>query len=65
MGFPRQKYWSVLLRPPPGDLSNPGIEPESPVSSALQANSLPAEPSGKPDYIGPTHIIQDKLSQDP
>ena len=28
-----------------GDLSNPGIEPSSP---ALQADSLPAEPPGKP-----------------
>ena len=31
--------------PPPGDLPNPGIEPRSP---ALQANSSPAEPQGKP-----------------
>ena len=29
----------------PGDLPNPGIEPRSP---ALQADSLPAEPPGKP-----------------
>ena len=29
----------------PGDLPNPGIKPRSP---ALQADSLPAEPSGKP-----------------
>ena len=32
----------------PGDLPDPGIEP---VSLALQANSLPLEPSGKPDDI--------------
>ena len=31
--------------PPPGDLPNPGIEPRSP---ALQVDSLPAEPPGKP-----------------
>ena len=31
--------------PPPGDLPNPGIEPGSP---ALQADSLPSEPPGKP-----------------
>ena len=30
MGFSSQKYWSGLPRPPPGDLSNPGIEPCSP-----------------------------------
>ena len=34
--------------PPPGDRLNPGIEPASPVSPALQADSLPTEPSGKP-----------------
>ena len=31
--------------PSPGDLPNPGIKPGSP---ALQANSLPANPPGKP-----------------
>ena len=31
-----------------GDLPNPGIEPRSP---ALQVDSLPAEPSGKPKNI--------------
>ena len=41
MGFPRQEYWSGLLFPPPGDLPDPGIEPTSPSSLALQANSLP------------------------
>ena len=29
MGFSRQEYWSVLLCPPPRDLPDPGIEPES------------------------------------
>ena len=33
--------------PSPGDLPDPGIELVSPVSPALQANSLPAEPLGK------------------
>ena len=27
MGFPKQEYWSEFPCPPPGDLSNPGIEP--------------------------------------
>ena len=44
MGFSRQEYWSGLLFPSPGDLSNPGIEPRSP---ALQADTLPPEPPGK------------------
>ncbi|KAB0386704.1 hypothetical protein FD755_001660 [Muntiacus reevesi] len=34
--------------PPPGDLSNPGIEPRSP---ALQANSLPTESQGNPRIL--------------
>ena len=51
MGFSRQEYWSGLLCPPLGDLPNPGIKPMSPVSPALQADSLLIEPSGKPhDY---------------
>ena len=41
MGFSRQEYWSGLPFPPPGDLPNPGIELTSPVSPALQMNSLP------------------------
>ena len=32
MGFLRQEYWSGLLCPAPGDLSEPGIEPKSHVS---------------------------------
>ena len=43
--FPRQEHWSGLPFPSPGDLSDPGIEPRSP---ALQATSLPSEPSWKP-----------------
>ena len=45
MEFPRQEYWSALPFPSPGDLPDPGIEPRSP---ALHADSLPSEPSGKP-----------------
>ena len=41
MGLPRQKYWSVLPFPSPGDPPNPGIESRSP---ALQVDSLPSEP---------------------
>ena len=43
MGFPRQEYWSGLPFSPPEDLPDPGLEPTSP---ALQADSLPTEPSG-------------------
>ena len=47
MGFSRQEYWSGLPCHSPGDLPNPGTEPMS-LSSVLQADSLPTEPSGKP-----------------
>ena len=34
-GFSRQEYWSGLLCPPPGDVPNPKMEPESLMSPAL------------------------------
>ena len=46
MEFSRLDYWSGQPFPSAGDLPNPGIEPRSP---ALQTDSLPAEPPGKPD----------------
>ena len=46
--FSRQEYWNQLSCPPPGDLPKPGIKPRSP---ALQEDSLPSEPSGKPHFI--------------
>ena len=47
--FSRQEYWSGKTFPSPGDLPNPGIEPRSP---ALQVDSLPTEPQGKPENTG-------------
>ena len=49
MEFSWQEYWSGLPFPSPGDIPNPGIEPKSPT---LQADSLPAEPQGKPQNTG-------------
>ena len=40
-GFSRQEHWSGLPFPSPGALPNPGTEPESLTSPALQADSLP------------------------
>ena len=53
MEFSRQEYWSGLPFPSPGDLSDPGIKPESP---ALQEDSLPSEPPAKPTEVS----IKDK-----
>ena len=45
MGVSEQEYWSGLPCPPPVDLPDSGIEPES---DALQAGYLPSKPPGKP-----------------
>ena len=63
MGFSRQKYWSGLSFPSPGNLPNPGIELGSP---ALQADSLPSEPLGKTKQVNsftcPKHRSYSNLS---
>ena len=41
MQFPWQENWNGLTLPPPGNLPDPGMEPTSPVSPTLQADSLP------------------------
>ena len=48
MGFPKQEYGSGLPFPSSGELPNPGIKPRL---SALQADSLPTEPPGKPLWV--------------
>jgi len=37
----RQEYWSGLPFPSPGDHTDPGMEPTSPVSPQWQVDSLP------------------------
>ena len=54
--FSRQEYWSGLPCPPPVDLPDKGTEPGSP---ALQADSLPTEPLGKPLGGVETHLTTD------
>ena len=59
MEFSRPEYWSILqyiLQPflSPGHLPNPGTEPRLP---ALWADSLPAEPQGKPENTGVGSLI--------
>ena len=49
MEFSRSEYWSGWPFPSPEDLLNPGIKPRSPI---FQADSLPAEPQGKPKNPG-------------
>ena len=49
MGILQEGILEWVAMPPPGDLPNPGIKPRS---SALQADSLPCEPWGKPKNTG-------------
>ena len=51
VGFPRQEYWSGLLFPPPGDLPDPVMEPESPASPALAGGFFTTELPGKPKSL--------------
>ena len=48
VGFPRQEYWGQLPFPSPREVPYPGIEPASPVSPALQEDSLPLSHQGNP-----------------
>ena len=52
VGFSRQEYWSGLPFSCPRDLPNSGIKPTSPVSPALQVDSLPTDSSGKTPILG-------------
>ena len=54
MGFSRQEYWSRLPIPSPGDLPDPGIEPESP---ALAGRFFTSDPPGKPSLIMSVQFI--------
>ena len=47
MGFSKQKHWSALPFPSPGDLPNPGIKLMSTVSSAMAGGFFTTEPPGK------------------
>ena len=59
MGFSRQEYGSGLPCPPPGDLSDPGIEPESFMLPALPGGCFTPAPPGKPPFFS---ISPDTLS---
>ena len=71
MGFSRQEYWRGFPFPSPGDIPNPGIEPESPLSPALQVDLLSHQGSLKSERTdcsegltkieGPEHLSGDSL----
>ena len=43
MGFPRQEFWSRLPFPSPGELPDPGIEPDSPAGGLLHCRQKPVQ----------------------
>ena len=57
MELSRPEYWTGYPFPSPGDLPNPGIKSRSPT---LQADSLPAEPPGKP-WSESHSVVSDSL----
>ena len=55
-----QEYWSGLPFPTPGDLPNPGIEPESLASPASAGGFfffLTTAPLGKPPYTNKLKVL--------
>ena len=77
MGYPKQEYWRVLLFHSPGDLPDPGMEPESLMSPALasgffttsatwqaQLNISPALHKYKPPtYTGKQYKVVDNVKK--
>ena len=57
MGILQTRILEWVAMPSSRDLPNPGVEPRSP---ALQANSLPSEPPGKPrnTAVGSLFLLQ-------
>ena len=50
MGVPRQKYWSGLPFPPPGDLPDPEIKPVSLMSPALAGRIFTTSTTGLSEF---------------
>ena len=62
MGFSRQEHCSGLPCPPPGDLPDPRTELSSPLSPALQVDSLHTELSEKPILFLPQNFSSSSVS---
>ena len=60
-GILQARILECVAIPSPGDLPNPGIEPGS---LALQADSSPSEPPGKPRFIIVLVIYDHTSSED-
>ena len=56
MRFSREEYWSGLLRPPPGDLPNPGTEPKSLTTLALAGRFFTTSTTWEAPAIKVAHL---------
>ena len=56
MGFSRLEYWSGLPFSPPGDLPDPGVEPEFPVLA--DGFSTTGDTWGARKYTAKTYFIR-------
>ena len=56
---PMETPWSGLPGPPPGDLPNTEIEPQSLKSPALTGGFFAPVPPGKPFLFSTPHLIPD------
>ena len=63
MGFSRQEYWSGLPCPPPGDLSDPGIELAFLVSPALADRFFTTSATWEVRRMNLKSVIQNEVSQ--
>ena len=55
VGFPKQEDWGGLPFPPPGDLSDATVEPNSPAAPALAGRFFITVPPGKPGLKNSLH----------
>ena len=61
MGFSRQEHWSGLPFPPPGDLPNPGNEPESLTSPALAGELFTPKASSESPYYDYSSMMEERF----
>ena len=57
MRLPRQEYWSGLAFPPPGYFPDPGIEPASPTSPALEGRFFTTSTTWEAQMYTPINLI--------
>ena len=65
MEFSRQEYGRWLPLPTPGDLPDPGIEPESLMPLAFTGRFFTTEPPGKPtpEYVMSQMVVRARKKQ--